>query len=130
MPRQFFSGSLSISDEIFFADIKPNYTAKQNQIADWIKGGHDAEIIRANSKTRCYITTGLESHWYGFVKAGPSNPNTKGRPTELPDGNFQVFGNKPGGPTTTNNSRFCGTVIYSRERNTGKGKKNNRPINS
>ena len=103
------------------AQIKPNYTAKQNIIADWIVLGHNAEIIRSNKKARCYITTAGGSHWYDFVRTGSGYR----RGNILPDGNMEAFGANPGGPTVVNHSKWCGVIIYSRDR-----KQKGKPINS
>lgn len=121
-----FVTPLQFPAAIIKAEVKPNYTPKQNQIADWIKYGHNAQIIRAVEKTRCYITEAFDSHWYYFLKTGYASA---GIGEELPDGNFRLQGNKPGGPTTINKSHHCGTVIINYDRNTKKGKRNNKPIN-
>ncbi len=100
---------------ILKAKVKPNYTEAQNQIADWIKHGHNADLIRTVPKLRCYITSAYISHWYSFLKTGRLSG---GIGEELPNGNFRLKGNRPGGYTHDYKSRFCGTVITSYDRKT------------
>lgn len=88
--------------DIVRATQKPNYTANQNQVADWILLGHTA--IRTDPTLRCYAIReggqeGRPHHYYPFVKDYSKNP---GGGFDNGLGEVTIFGTGiPGAPKIT-----------------------------